>query len=119
MCYSGLWWRIDGLTPIRALQDLADAVQAKLDRGLTSRVLQSNNDINEVKDLIGNIVSLIEVFEVSSGKFMFSTHRAGSSKAVYSSKLASNISKPALSRSNMASIESRMASKRSRIASTR
>ena len=47
------------------MQDLANAVQAKLDRGLTSRVLQSDNDISEVKDLICKIMSLIEVFEVS------------------------------------------------------
>jgi len=66
-CYSRLRWVIDGLTPTRALQDLADAVQAKIDRGLTSRVLQSDNDISEVKGLLSKIVSLIEVFEVSSG----------------------------------------------------
>ena len=40
-------------------------MQARLDRGLTSRVLQSDNDISEVKDLICKIMSLIEVFEVS------------------------------------------------------
>jgi len=108
MCYGRLWRGIDLLTSTSALQDLADAVQAKLDRGLTSRVLQSNNDINEVKGLIGKIVSLIEVFEVSSGKVMFSTHRACSSKAAYSSKLALNISKVALGRSNMASIRSKI-----------
>ena len=107
--YSGrLWCIIDVLTHSRALQDLADAVQVKLDRGLTSRVLQSDNDINEVKGLIGKIMSLIEVFEVSSGKFMFSTHRACSSKAAYSSKLALNISKVALGRSKMASIRSKI-----------
>jgi len=60
-----VWWKSDELTPTRALQDLADAVQAKLDRGLTSRVLQSDNDISEVKDLIGKIMSLIDVLQVS------------------------------------------------------
>jgi len=70
------WWRGDGLTPARALHDLANAVQAKLDRGLTSRVLQSDNDINEIKDLIGKIMSLIEVFQVSSSGVLFSTHRS-------------------------------------------
>jgi len=53
------------------LHDLANAVQAKLNRGLTSRVLQSDNDISEVKDLIGKIMSLIEVFQVSPSGVLF------------------------------------------------
>ena len=53
------------------MQALANAVQAKLDRGLTSRVLQSDNDISEVKDLIGKIMSLIDVFEVSPSDVLF------------------------------------------------
>jgi len=53
------------------LKNIADAVQAKLDRGLPSRVLQSNNDIGDVKDLVGKMMSLIDVFEVSSSDVLF------------------------------------------------
>jgi len=63
-CSSLSVWS-DGLTPVSALQAIATAVEAKLERGLSSRVLQSNTDIGEVKDLVGKMMSLIDVFQVS------------------------------------------------------
>ena len=65
--------RVGGeLTPASALEDIACAVQAKLNRGLPSRVLQSNNDIiGEVKDLVSKMMSLIDVFEVRLSDKLF------------------------------------------------
>jgi len=72
----------DALTFTSALQDLANDVQAKLDRGLTSRVLQSNHDIVEVKNLVEKVMSLIDVFEVCQSEALFLAHMMCSLKVV-------------------------------------
>jgi len=48
-----------------SLERLAACVEAKLERGTTKRVLESNGDVVEVKDLLVKISALIEAFLVS------------------------------------------------------